>query len=121
VLDAGHNPGGDQRLDKRLQFVEDGAYRIKGRPLFEMDDLWNDPARQESESREDADENEQAPTGAQAPGVEEKFPHVVGTLNLKYSFLDFESRSQTSQSASAVQQVSCMRKLAVDESRANLP
>jgi hypothetical protein len=45
-----------------------------------MEDLWNDPVRQEAESYEDADEHEQAPTGAHAPGVEEKFPHVVSTL-----------------------------------------
>src|ERR1700736_4221325 len=80
ALDARHNPGGDQRLDKRLQFIRDGAYRIKGRPLFDMEDLWNDPARQESEHHEDADKNEQAPTGAQAPGVEENFLHIVGTI-----------------------------------------
>src|SRR5712692_6884851 len=76
ALDAGHNPGGDQRLDERLQFVGDGAYRIKERPLLEMEDLWNDPVRQESESHEDANENEKAPTGAQAMGVEEDCSHI---------------------------------------------
>jgi hypothetical protein len=77
----GHNPGGDQRLDiSACSSFGDGTYRIKGRPLFEMEDHWNDPACQESESHKDAEEHEQAPTGAQAPGVEEKFPHVVGTL-----------------------------------------
>src|ERR1017187_7362781 len=39
ALDAGHNPGGDQRQDKPQQFVRDHLYRIKERPWFDMDDL----------------------------------------------------------------------------------
>lgn len=35
----------------------------------------NDPVSQEPESRENAYENEQAPTGAQATGVEEDSSH----------------------------------------------
>ena len=31
ALDSGHNPGGDQRLDKRCSSSEMGAYRIKER------------------------------------------------------------------------------------------
>src|SRR5260370_21666609 len=76
ALDPGHSAGGDQRQEERLQFVGDGAYRIKERPLLEMEDLWNDPVRQETESHEDADENEKAPTGAQAMGVEEDCSHI---------------------------------------------
>src|SRR5260370_17799878 len=100
ALDAGHNPGGDQRLDERLQFVGDGAYRIKGRPLLEMEDLWNDPVRQESESHEDADENEKAPTGAQATGVEEDSSHIEGTFVRCISF-PLKIAPSTSQSAAA--------------------
>jgi hypothetical protein len=70
--------------------VGDGAHRIKGRPLFEMEDLWNDPACQKSESHKDANEYDQTPTGAQAPRVEEKFPHVIGTL-ARYSFFDLKA------------------------------
>jgi hypothetical protein len=77
VLDASHNPGGDQYGDERLQLVRDEAYRIKGRPLLEMEDLWNDPVGEELESHENAYENEQAPTGAQATGVEEDFSHGI--------------------------------------------
>src|ERR1019366_4413806 len=72
ALDAGNNPGGDQHLDKRLQFVRDHAYRIKERPLFEnRSQELPDPARQEYESHVYADENQQPPTGAQAAGIEE--------------------------------------------------
>src|ERR1035441_384609 len=76
AFDARHNPGGDQYQDKVLQVIPDEAYRIKERPLLKRGDLWQDPVRQKSEADEDADENEQAPASAQAPGVEENFPHV---------------------------------------------
>jgi hypothetical protein len=36
MLVAPHNPSSKQGLDERLQFVGDGAYRIKRRPLLEM-------------------------------------------------------------------------------------
>src|SRR6266567_7272531 len=64
TLDARHNPTCNQYLDERLQLVGDGAHRIKERPLLGMEDLRNDPVRQESESHENADKNEEAPTGA---------------------------------------------------------
>ena len=47
ALDARHNPSCNQHLDERLQFVEDGAHGIKEWPVLEMEDLWNDPVRQE--------------------------------------------------------------------------
>src|ERR1700739_1955500 len=72
-LDASHNPVGNPRRDECLQFVGDKTDRIKRRPLVEIEELWNDPVSQEAESHENACENEQAPTGAQATGVEEDF------------------------------------------------
>src|SRR5271157_1529672 len=84
ALDAGHNPSRDQYLDEPLQLVEDGAHRIKERPLLGMEDLRKDPVRQESESHENADKNKQAPTGAQATGVEEESSHSVGSFRLRF-------------------------------------
>src|SRR6185503_9432549 len=76
ALDARHNPSCNQHLDEGLQLVDDGAHRIKERPLLGMKDIRNDPVRQESESHENADKNEEAPTGAQATGVEEDSSHI---------------------------------------------
>ncbi len=84
ALDPSHNPSRDYYLDEPLQLVGDGAHRIKERPLLEMEDLRNDPVRQESESHENADKNEQAPSGAQATGVEEEFSHIVGSFRLRF-------------------------------------
>src|ERR1700730_12665657 len=84
ALDAGHNPSRDQYLDDRLQLVGDHAHRIEERPLLEMEDLRNDPVRQESESHENADKNEQAPSGTQATVVEEEFFHIVGIFRLRF-------------------------------------
>src|ERR1700679_2402284 len=64
ALDARHNPSCKQYLDERLQLVDDCAHRIKERSLLGMEDLRNDPVRQESESHENGDKNEEAPTGA---------------------------------------------------------
>jgi hypothetical protein len=49
-----------------------------------MEDLRNDPVRQESESHENADKNEQAPSGAQATGVGEESSHIVGSFRLRF-------------------------------------
>src|SRR5580704_1773572 len=84
ALDARHDPSCNQYLDERLQLVGDGAHRIKERPLLEMEDLRNDPVRQEFESHENADKNEQAPPGAQATGVEEESSHIVGSFQLRF-------------------------------------
>ena len=82
ALDAGHSPSCDQGKDKRLQVIEDELYRIKERPRFDMEYLWEDPVHQKSQTHEDADENEQAPTGAQPRGVKEDFLHV-GRVRLR--------------------------------------
>jgi hypothetical protein len=55
---------------------DDGAHRIKERPLLGMEDLRNDPVRQEFESHENADKNKDAPTGAYATGIEEDSSHI---------------------------------------------
>jgi hypothetical protein len=39
IVQRAEAAGGDQRPDKCLQFIRDGAYRIKGRLLVEMEDL----------------------------------------------------------------------------------
>src|SRR5260370_18244293 len=64
VLDARHNPSCNQYLDERLQLVDDGAHWIKERPLLGVEDLRNNPVLQESESHENADKHQKAPTGA---------------------------------------------------------
>src|ERR1700722_12156400 len=82
ALDAGHNPGRSHYLDDRLQFVKDSAYGIKERPFLEMEYLGNDPVRQESEPHENADKNEQTPTGAQATRVNEDFSHSLRLISV---------------------------------------
>jgi hypothetical protein len=45
-----------------------------------MEDPGNDPVREEPEAHDNADKNEQTPTGAQTARVKEHFFHVVSSL-----------------------------------------
>src|SRR5580658_2381180 len=116
ALDAGHNPGRSHHLDERLQLVKDSAYRIKERPLLEMEDLGNDPVRQESEPHENADKNEQTPTGAQATRVKEDVSHSPRLIIRSSSEVPVTGKPIRRSGLTGI----LIRKLIVDETRIRL-